>query len=303
MSNLNSQKVVKEASGALVLKALWPSRDQTVKVRLQAEGVGDLETVLIPSPRRTTVCVSSQVGCVRGCVFCATGKMGFARNLDAEHIVEQIDIAMAIAKERTLPPVRNIVFMGMGEPLDNWSNVRAALSVLLDQRGRCFAPKYVTLSTVGPSPEKILRLRDWPARIAWSLHSAIDEVRKALIPTARYSVVELRDALYLGMGNRRAPLYVEMTLIDGKNDDLHSAQMATELFQGAPVEVRFNLIPVNPSDPAESLAESHRAPPNERVVEFRDRLRERGYFASIRATRGDDQSAACGQLATLKSTS
>lgn len=269
------------------------SSDGTTRFVTSLERGRAVETVVIPSVKRSTVCVSVQVGCRRACVFCATGRMGLLANLSGSEILDQIAWSAQIARRRSLPPVRNVVFMGMGEPLDNARAVGRALALLTDPRGWAFAPRHITVSSVGPSPRAVGLARRWPGRIAWSLHAADDALRRELVPTATAGVEELARAFLSLVEARRQPLFVEMTLIDGLNDEDPHADAAARLFAGRERQVRFNLLPVNVT------ASGHRPSPIARVQAFRDRLRARGFFAMIRRARGSDERAACGQLLTL----
>ncbi len=251
-----------------------------------------IETVLIPSETRTTVCVSCQVGCGRGCVFCATATMGLGRSLSTAEIVAQIQLALARVNRAAMPPLRNVVFMGMGEPLDNWVPVRQAVAVLTDPLGYAFAPKHVTISTVGTSPNAVRKLTKVPAQIAWSIHTVEDGLRRQLVPTSRYPMVDLRRAFLEVVRAKRQPIFVEMTLIKDQNDGDAHAQALAEFLQPFQPEVRVNLLPMNPAR-AGLIASGP-----ERAVRFRQLLRSRGYFCAIRHPRGAEQNAACGQLAT-----
>ncbi|MEQ8274583.1 MAG: 23S rRNA (adenine(2503)-C(2))-methyltransferase RlmN [Deltaproteobacteria bacterium] len=240
----------------------------------------EVETVLIPTASRNTVCVSSQVGCKRRCHFCLTGTMGLVHDLRADEIVLQVWLAL----QRR--PVRNVVFMGMGEPLDNFDAVADAVTVLTHDRGFGLAPRHVTVSTVGPSPEAVRRLRDLDTRVAWSLHAADDDVRARIIGTHRHPVAALRDAFFEVVGKQ--PLFVEVTLIAEHNDRDEDADALVQLFADAPTEVRLNLLPMNPIGNA--------LRPSVRVDAFAARLKAAGFFTSVRRARGDDQRSACGQL-------
>lgn len=280
------------------------SRDGTTKLLLRLDQRDSIEAVLIPERNRTTLCVSTQVGCARGCRFCLTATMGLSRNLEIEEIVAQVHAGLRIVGEEGLPPLRNLVFMGMGEPLDNWASVQAALTILLHPRGFGFGPRHVTVSTVAPSPSAVKRLEDCPTRIAWSLHSADDRVRRALVATQRHPVEALKAAFVRLFQGRRDPLFVEMTLIEGVNDGIADAEAAVELLADFPTEVRFNLLPMNqtvqirrPSRDDEGRAAGLAPSPTARVRAFEAVLREAGHFAMVRAPRGADERAACGQLA------
>lgn len=249
------------------------------------------EVVVIPNRLgRSTVCVSSQVGCRRGCVFCATGLMPKPQNLSADEIELQVTWAHLLVAQHGLPPLRNVVFMGMGEPLDNPRAVEQALARLIAPKAWALAPRHLTVSTVAPSPTAVRAAVGWPGRLAWSLHAAQDEVRRALVPTTRHSVAELAAAFSQVVERRNQPLFVEITLIDGLNDSEPAARAAVDLFQGFSREVRFNLLPVNPG------VGPWRPSPAERVDRFRQQLADAGYRTTVRKARGAELYAACGQL-------
>lgn len=256
------------------------------KLRYVLEDGKRIETVLIPSARRTTVCVSTQAGCARGCLFCLTATMGLERGLTPAEIVGQVTAAIREARQRDLPPVRNVVYMGMGEPLDNWEAVDRSLRILCSPRALGLGAAHVTVSTVGTSPEAILATRRVPVQMAWSLHAVDDELRRKLVPTARHSTVELRHAFL----QRGASLFVEVALMEDVNDALRHADELAEFLRPFTVPVRVNLLPMNPG--RGGLVASSEA----RATAFRQRVRERGFFCAIRRPRGVEASAACGQL-------
>lgn len=280
--------------------------DGTQKLLLGLASGHAIEVVLIPelaSPSgrtrqaRTTLCVSSQVGCKRGCTFCLTATMKLVRDLTAAEIVAQLALGLRLTREEGLPPLRNVVFMGMGEPLDNLEAVRGALRIATTSGvGLGFGPAHVTVSTVGPSPERVLAAAELPGRIAWSLHAADDALRARLVPTHRSSVAELREVFLEVVRRRRSPLFVELTLIDGVNDGPGEAAAAADLFAGTGVEVRFNLLPMNPIGPG---AGPLRPSSPERVAAFARVLRDAGFLTLVRKARGGEERAACGQLAVL----
>ena len=263
----------------------------TTKLRLVLHDRKRIETVLIPSPRRTTVCVSTQAGCARGCVFCLTATMGLERGLTAGEIVGQVVLATSEACFAHLPAIRNVVFMGMGEPLDNLDPVRTSVAVLCDPSGLALGPAHITLSTVGTTPDAILATRDLPVQLAWSLHAVDDALRRRLVPTMRHSTESLRQAFLERLSGTGGSLFVEMTLMDGVNDALHHADELIEFLAPFSPSVRVNLLPMNAG------REGLRASSEPRVVAFRQRLRDRGLFCAIRRPRGVEASAACGQLA------
>jgi len=284
----------------------------TVKLLVEMEDGMQVETVLIPNAERekekgtTTLCVSSQVGCARGCIFCATGKMGLVRNLRADEILAQVFFAQRRIRESSkeatpLPPLMNCVFMGMGEPLNNPKEVLKAVEVLTDRLAFALGPRHVTVSTVGPSPASVRGLREFRCGLAWSLHSAVEETRRQLVPTSTHSAVELRDAFLEVIGDPERPqvlrsCLIEATLLEGLNDDDRHADAMLELLKPFPKEVKVNLLPYNDIG-VEGLARS----PPENVAAFARRLQEGGRLCFVRTPRGDDDSCACGQLATASS--
>ena len=265
---------------------------RTRKFRFRLADGKRIETVLIISERRTTVCVSTQVGCGRGCIFCLTATMGLKRSLTAGEIVGQVVRAIADASRAALPPVRNVVFMGMGEPLDNLEPLRRAISILCDHRALGLGPGHITLSTVGTTPEAILSTRDLKVQLAWSLHAVDDGLRRRLIPTMRHSTTDLREAFLERLKSGSSSLFVEMTLMEGLNDAPHHADELAEFLLPFPPGVRINLLAMNPGRSAVTPS------PAARLIGFRRRLCEHGFFCSIRQPKGLDANAACGQLLT-----
>lgn len=262
----------------------------TVKWLWELADGATVETVLMHYPDRSTVCVSTQAGCAMGCGFCATGQAGFERNLTAGEIVEQVVAAWRRAE--SAPPSRrlsNVVFMGMGEPLANYDRTWAAVTRLHDDLG--LGARHLTVSTVGLVPG-IRRLTEetLPVNLAVSLHAANDTLRDDLVPiNRRYPLAELHDACaaYVDATHRR--LSFEWALIDGVND---RAADATELAAYArSLRAHVNLIPLNATPGWPTTG----SPPS-RVQAFRDLLRDLGVNATVRANRGTEIDAACGQL-------
>lgn len=275
---------------ALAVEAVASARCGTRKLRLRLADGERIETVLIPTKGRTTVCVSTQAGCARGCVFCVTATMGLRRSLTPGEIVGQVTRAIAEADEAGLPSIRNVVLMGMGEPLDNLEAVRPALDVLCHPRALGLGPRHVTLSTVAPSPDAVLATRGLKAQLAWSLHATEPARRRRLVPTARHAPLELRAA-FLERLDAGETLFVEVALVDGLNDAPEHAEELARFLRPFLPGVRVNLLPMNPGRPG--LLPS----PPQRVVAFRQRLRAHGYFCAAREPRGVELGAACGQLA------
>ena len=242
---------------------------------------------------RVTQCVSTQVGCAMGCVFCASGVAGLKRNLGPEEIVGQVILARALLEPNE--SLRNVVYMGMGEPLHNYEATRRSLELLTHPEGGGLSTRRVTVSTSGLVPE-IARLgADFQGQIglAISLHAADDEHRGALMPiNKKYPLAALMDALRAYPLPKRRRITIEYTLVSGQNDDPREAKKLAHLLRGIPVKI--NLIPMNP------IAASSLGPPDMgRVLVFQDALQQAGYSCFVRRRRGDDVSAACGQLALL----
>jgi 23S rRNA (adenine2503-C2)-methyltransferase len=240
-----------------------------------------------------TQCISTQVGCAMGCVFCASGVAGLKRHMRADEIVAQVLVGRSRLDKRER--IRNVVFMGMGEPLHNYEATARALVLLTHPEGIGLSTRKVTVSTSGLVPE-ILRLgTDFGGQIglAISLHAADDETRTRLMPiNKKYPLAELMTALRAYPLPRRRRITIEYTLVAGKNDAPEEAKKLVRLLRGLPVKI--NLIPMNPID-ASTLG-----PPDlSGVLAFQKILCDAGYSCFIRRRRGDDVSAACGQLALL----
>lgn len=294
------------------------SNDGTTKLLVRLQDGFEVETVIIPwdDRKRSTLCVSSQVGCRQGCTFCATGKMGKLRSLTADEILAQVYWAQKACRLRNIFSVDNIVFMGMGEPADNADSVVLAAEAMVDQLLFQLAPRRVTISTVGPSPQAFHNIGKAPVVLAWSVHATRDAVRRKLVPTTRHTMAELRDEGLIPVLKKRSKrlrtTMLEFALIEGINDNPEDAldlvQFCQPLFNEIPgIKLTINLIPWNdirtssssPFSGDVALAEFRR-PSTERVLAFQRILQENNILCYIRTTRGDDESAACGQLATKK---
>jgi len=266
------------SEGGQTIKFLWDLHDRN-----------RIETVLMLSARRVTVCVSSQAGCAMGCGFCATGQAGFERHLGVGEIVEQVIRAQIRAGQRR---VTNVVFMGMGEPLANEANVYGAIERLHGDLG--LSARHLTVSTVGIVPGiRALAERPLPVNLAVSLHAANDRLRDELVPiNRRYPLDALMQtcADYLAVKNRR--ISFEWAMIDGVNDTSADARQLAGLARRLRPSAHVNLIPLNPTPGYPT-----RGTPLERVHAFRDELERLGVNATVRRNRGTDIDAACGQLA------
>ena len=275
---------------ALSVERVDRSADGTVKAALVASDGARIESVLIPEDGRLTLCVSTQVGCAMACDFCATGFMGFTRNLRAAEIVDQVCRMRALAPEGR--PISNVVFMGMGEPLLNLEAVVEATRLLIHPKAFAFAPRRVTVSTVGVVPKLGELLARVPVNLAVSLHAATDAVRDRLVPlNRRYPLAMLLDTLRgLDAVTPRRPVFFEYTLIAGVNDAPEQAERLPGLLHGIPA--KLNLIAMNPHP------DSPFRPPDEAVTDrFLRILAGRGMTVTLRRPRGPDIQAACGQLA------
>jgi 23S rRNA (adenine2503-C2)-methyltransferase len=243
-----------------------------------------VESVLIPEGKRRTLCISSQVGCALGCVFCATGTMGWRRNLSTAEIVGQV---REIVVDDPARKPTNVVFMGMGEPLLNWESVDLALTLLNDPEGLGIGARHITISTVGilPNLEKFAK-RPEQFRLALSLHAPTESTRRELMPIEKkYALPDVLKAL--GQFERRVTL--EYVLIGGRNDSLEAAEALAAI--ALPLNAHVNLLPLHPGG-APGLEPS----PHRHMIAFEKRLKDRGVEAVLRRSRGLDISAACGQL-------
>lgn len=276
---------------SLSLREIAPATDGSRRLLLETADRQLVESVLIPGPARTTLCVSSQVGCARACAFCETGTLGLVRQLDAAEIVDQVRIATRVwAQGEPEPPLSNVVFMGMGEPLDNLANVARAVALLTDGAAFGFAPARITVSTVGVADRLDEFYRTVPAELAVSLNAPDDERRARIMPIARrVPLADLRAALVRAMPTHKKVL-LSYVLFAGFNDADADADAVADFAAG--LRCRVNVIPSNPGpDPA--LV----APEPARLEAFVRRLRARGVTTLVRRPRGRDIGGACGQLA------
>ncbi len=293
--------------------------DGTRKWLLSVGAGNGIETVFIPEANRGTLCISSQVGCALACTFCSTGAQGFNRNLTVAEIIGQLwwanatlmnnpaecsageapvagvgrnGAALSVRHAVASRPVTNVVMMGMGEPLANFENVVTALDLMLDDNAYGLSRRRVTVSTSGLIPA-MDRLRErCPVALAVSLHAPNDTLRNQLVPINRkYPISELLAACrrYLASAPRDFITF-EYVMLDGVNDSLLHARELVRLVQDTPC--KFNLIPFNPFPHS-----SYRRSSPQAIARFRDVLQQAGLVTTVRKTRGDDISAACGQLA------
>lgn len=304
--------------GGVMLVEERTALDGTVKMvfELTSPGPGKggrIETVLIPvvreqgSKERITLCVSSQVGCAMGCKFCYTGTMGLLGNLTASQIVEQViasrryhyNLFQSLNSNNSMDstpyatPITNIVYMGMGEPLDNLDAVIDSIDIVLDHHGLHFSHNKVTVSTVGLVPQMRTLLNNTKVALALSLHGATDVVRAGIVPVNnRYSLQDLVGVLeeFFPYSDKNAPhVLIEYTMMDGINDGPEDAESLLALLRG--VKCKINLIVFNPHE-----GTIYKASTQQNVDRFRDLLIKGGRVVTVRASRGEDSMAACGQL-------
>ena len=257
-------------------------------------GDSAIETVFIPEAERGTLCISSQVGCAMDCSFCSTGQGGLSRNLSTAEIIAQVWFAAKtlgsdFQNERV---ISNVVFMGMGEPLANYSAVLSAISILQDDYGFGLSKRRVTVSTSGLVPFMDRLRDDCDTALAVSLHAPNDALRDELVPINRkYPIAELMDACrrYTQGKDRKMHIVYEYVMLDGVNDRPEHARQLAKLLSGMPAKV--NLIPFNPFPSAR-----YRRSAPEAIAAFSAILRQKGILTTTRRTRGDDIDAACGQL-------
>ncbi|MDR0333053.1 MAG: 23S rRNA (adenine(2503)-C(2))-methyltransferase RlmN [Dysgonamonadaceae bacterium] len=276
--------------GRIEPQEVQTSKDGTRKMLFKIADGKFIETVTIPEDDRLTVCISSQVGCKMDCDFCMTGKMGFHGNLSVTEILNQV-YSVPDAEKLT-----NLVFMGMGEPLDNYENVLKTSDLLMTDYGLAWSPRRITLSTIGLKTNLKRFLDESKCHLAISLHNPISEQRLAMMPVEKSmpikSIIEMLED-YDWSHQRR--LSFEYVMFDGINDTLLYARELAKLL--STLDCRINLIRFH-TIPMSNLRPSS----NENMVKFRDFLTAKGFICTIRTSRGEDISAACGMLSTDKNT-
>ena len=247
-----------------------------------------IESALIPDGERMTLCVSSQAGCRMGCKFCATGRMGFRHQLSSTEIINQI---ISIPERDKLT---NLVFMGMGEPLDNIDNLLATLDILTSEWGMAWSPTRITVSTAGVAKSLPRLLDEQKVHIAVSLHNPFPEERKEIMPIENaYSIRQVCDILRRYDFTHQRRVSFEYIVLEGMNCSPRHIKELSRLLDG--IKCRINLIRFHkiPDSPFFS-------PPLEKIIEFRDTLTKRGIQTTLRASRGEDIEAACGLLSTAE---
>lgn len=265
---------------------------ETGKFLLKTPDHLEIESVLIPMQAGATLCLSSQVGCRMGCAFCETGRMGLLRNLTVQEIIGQLFVARFTLGFH----IRNLVFMGMGEPFDNYDNVMQAIRIFTDSHGFGLGIHHLTVSTSG-RVEEIYRFMNEPnpiPHLAISLNAPTNELRNRLMPiNRRHSLTDLYQAMQAYNTKRGKSILVAYVLLNGQNDTLEHANQLADYLRG--LNVKINLIPYNPQ------SHDRYQTPNQSVLEaFTAHLRKKGYHTLLRQTKGSKIMAACGQLGNLE---
>jgi 23S rRNA (adenine(2503)-C(2))-methyltransferase len=281
-------------------KVLASSAKNAFKAALTLADGNVVESVLMsPKPGLWTTCISSQVGCAMGCTFCATGKLGLMRNLTAEEISDQVLFwRQYMKKEKLDGTVNNIVYMGMGEPFANWTEVDKSLRTLTDPKMFAIGDRHISISTSGIVPGITRLAKEWPQiNLALSLHAANDDERTAMMPVNKsFSLAKLQKALrdYFAITNRK--VFLEYILLNGKNDTHRHAKELVAFIEGIekPQLLHVNLIVYN------KTKSNYEETPRERAREFMNLLKRAGVSATIRKNLGRDIAGACGQLAGEK---
>ena len=272
-------------SPAKIVKSV-SAKDGTTKYLLELSDNNFIETVYIPKDNRGTLCISTMVGCPYGCIFCASGKSGFTRNLTVSEILAQF---YSIAK---IHKITNIVFMGIGEPLANYDNLIKAIRIIASPDGQNMSPRHITVSTVGII-EGIRKLANekLPLNLAVSLHSPFQDEREKLIPSAKsFTISEIIAACHYYINRTGRKVSFEYTVIPGTNDKIADANELYRLTKNS--QIMVNLIPLN--NEGKNIRENLTA-----AKEFANLLREKGMEVAVRNSRGNDIFAACGQLQTF----
>ena len=264
--------------------------DGTHKMLLRMPDRKEIETVLIPGPGRLTQCISTQVGCAVGCKFCLTATAGLTRNLSAAEMVAQV----MLAREKSDQEIRNLVLMGMGEPLHNYDQVAKFVRIVTDPMGLAFSPRRVTLSTSGLVPAIYRMIEDdLPCNLAVSLNATTDAVRTAIMPVnAKYPIAELMGAVrdYIVTKDKKRVL-IEYVMLKGVNDSIEDAERLCNLLHGLGCTV--NLLPFNPFP-----GSGYERPDDATITRFQSTLSKASLVVVVRESKGDEISAACGQLRT-----
>lgn len=264
----------------------------TGKFLLRTNDSLEIESVLIPMQAGSTLCISSQVGCRMGCVFCETGRMGLLRNLTTKEIISQVFAVCQVLGQK----IRNIVFMGMGEPFDNYESVMQAVKILMDSKGFGFGRNHITISTSGCKDgiEKLILEGEQAPNLAVSINAPSDMLRNRLMPINRkHNMHELYESMKSYCDKTSRSILIAYVLLKDHNDKLEHADLLAEYLKG--LNVKINIIPYNPQS-----CDRFQPPDLPTIEAFTERLRSYGYYTLLRITKGRSIMAACGQLGNLK---
>lgn len=286
--NLQNNFVIRPAEVDVMQRSI----DGTIKNAVKLHDDNRVESVLIPTEKRTTACVSSQVGCSLDCTFCATAQLTRMRNLTASEIVDQVALIDRQSKEYFNRPLSNIVFMGMGEPLLNYNPVIEAIKIITDEKGLGMSARRITVSTSG-IPKMIMKLADEElnVKLALSLHSAIEEKRNTLMPfSSKFPLTDILEALKYWYQKTKSRITFEYIVWNKVNDTEEDIRALIKFCKKIPCKV--NLIQYNSIE----NGKYHQAIENA-VINYQQQLEKNGIVAKIRKSRGSDIDAACGQLA------
>ncbi len=279
---------------ALEVDCLRKSMDGSWKIRFRTADGHGIESVYLPEERRRTLCVSTQVGCAMGCAFCRTASMGLIRHLETSEILDQVyQVNRLLFQEgiKSLRPLTNLVFMGMGEPLHNYAHVKKALNLLQHEEGCNFSHRHLTISTSGIVPEMERLAKETFVKLAVSLNATTDQQRNQLMPVnRRWNIQQLLQACRAFPTRQGRRVTFEYIMLDGVNDSLDDARRLVQWLKPMPVKV--NIIPYN-----ENPGLPFRCSPQRRIEEFQQCLLSHGVATITRKSRGRDIAAACGQLA------
>lgn len=292
MRNLSKKNISllkkKYQVGLIMHTSVQSSVDGTKKYLFPTLNKKFIESVFIPDKNRATLCVSSQIGCKMGCLFCMTGRQGFQANLSAGEIVNQI---------HSLPEfevLTNVVYMGMGEPFDNLENVLKSIEILTADWGYGWSPKRITVSTIGIIPAMMKFLEVSKAHLAISLHSPFEEDRRKIMPVENvYSIPKLLDAIRNFDWSSQRRISFEYIMFKNFNDTQKHVNELARILNG--INCRINLLRFHPIPDSPLIS-----PDEKEIIDFRDRLNAKGIVTTIRASRGEDIYAACGLLSTKK---
>jgi len=268
------------------------SSDGTIKVAFKLNDNEIIEGVLIPTTNRVTACISTQVGCSLACAFCATGKLGFTRNLTFDEIFDQVAILTKLSEENYGQSLSNIVYMGMGEPLLNYQNVIQSVEKITSENGMAMSPYRITISTVGIS-KMIKKLGDDKVKfnLALSLHAATDSKRRSVMPINEYNSIDtLIEALKYFYEKTKTRITIEYLLLHNFNDNIDDAKELCRFCKNFPVKI--NLIEYNPVEKSDFQKSGE-----QKTMDFIEYLESKNLIVNLRRSRGKDIDAACGQLA------